>query len=72
MERLPGEPSPEEIDREIERLLEELDGYAELFREGSHELQEEWYWVEMEARVALDRPMAKIRLEAFIRKLEQL
>jgi len=65
-------PSPENIDAEIERFLETLDSYISRLWESHPELQEEWYWVEMEARVGLDRQTAKEKLETFIGKLQNL
>ena len=72
MEQLPKEPSPEAVDAEIENLLKELNNYAEIYDEGSPELQEEWYWIEMEAKVAKDRQAAKAHLEEFISKIKEL
>lgn len=73
MEEFPQEPSPEDVDREIEKLLEVL--YSEEYSDMYHdfpELQEEWYWVEQEANIALDRAAAKEHLEEFIEKLKSL
>ena len=66
------EPSPEEIDAKVERLLGELSDHTELFVSGSPEFQEEWYWIEMEANVAKDRPAAIAKLEEFIGKLKEM
>ncbi|MGC9610849.1 MAG: hypothetical protein ABSE68_01355 [Minisyncoccia bacterium] len=70
MEQFPTEPNPENVEAGIERLLDVLHGYAELFDENP-DIQEEWYDVEMEAEVAKDRETAKAHLEEFIRKLEE-
>jgi len=72
-ETFPQEPSPEEIDAEIERLVGVL--YSEEYFDMWHdfpELQKEWYWIEQEANVALDRQAAKEHLEQFIEKLDSL
>lgn len=69
MENIPPEPDLEAIDSEIEKLLDVLGDYAELYDQ-LPELQEEWYWADMEARVSIDRIAAKTRLEEFIKKLE--
>ena len=69
MENVPQEPNLEAIDLQIDRLLENLGDYAELYDQ-SPELQDEWHWTEMEARVSIDRAAAKARLEEFIKKLE--
>jgi len=72
-ETFPQEPSPEDIDQEIERLVEVL--YSGEYSDMWHnfpELQEEWYWIEQEAGVALDRQAAKEHLEQFIKKLDSL
>ncbi len=67
------EPSPEGIDQEIERLVGVLYGeeYSDMWRDFP-ELQEEWYWIEQEAGVALDRQAAKEHLERFIKRLNSL
>ena len=72
-ETFPQEPSPEEIDAEIERLVGVLYGeeYSDMWHDFP-ELQEEWYWIEQEAGVALDRQAAKEHLEQFIEKLDSL
>jgi hypothetical protein len=72
-EKPPQEPSPENveaIDQEIERLLEALDNFD--YNNFSAEVQEQWYFIEMEAKVAQDRATAKTRLEHFIKHLEEL
>lgn len=63
------EPTIENVDSVIEGLLEELDSYAELWDEHP-ELQEQWYWVDMEARVSKDREAAKVHLEEFLKVLK--
>lgn len=65
------EPNLEAIDSEIGSLLETLGDYVELYDQ-LPELQEEWYWADMEARVSRDRVKAKAQLEEFIKKLESL
>ena len=65
------EPTFENVDSIIEGLLEELDGYAELL-DGHPELQEQWYWAEMEARVSKDREAAKVHLEEFLKILKAI
>ena len=72
-EEFPQEPSPESIDQEIERLVGFLYGeeYSDMWQ-NFPELQEEWYWIEQEAGVALDRQAAKEHLEQFIEKLDSL
>ena len=72
MEPLPKEPSLEEIDAAIEKLLEELDSYVEFYNNGGPELQEEWYWTVMAAKGDEDRQTAKTYLEGFISKLKRL
>lgn len=75
-EQPPQEPSPEQnIEKDIEGLLGTLyDKFAgaEQFDALSPELQEEWYLVEREAIVGMDREVGKAKLEAFIKKLESL
>lgn len=63
-------PIPENLDEAINRLLDKLAEYAEFYDEAGPELQERWYWVEMEARVCKDRAKAKVRLEKFIEVIE--
>lgn len=64
-------PTFENVDSVIDGLLEELDGYAELWDEHP-ELQEQWYWAEMEARVSKDREAAKVHLEEFLEVLKSV
>jgi len=72
MEKLPKEPTPEDVDAEIEQKLKELyENYSELVEIGS-ELDDKWYWVEQEANVGKDRQAAKKHLEEFIEKLEEI
>ena len=70
MEQFPTEPSPENVEADIERLLDVLHGYAELYDEFP-EIQEDWYYAEMEAETSQDREAAKVHLEEFIKKLEE-
>ena len=75
MEQPPREPSPEEIDEQIEALLGGL--YANFAGSEAPErfgpkIMEEWYEVEMEAEISPDRLVAKIKLKAFIEKLGKL
>lgn len=71
MEKFPQQPSPENIDSAIEKLLENLYERAELFDKLGPELQEKWYWVEQEAEVGKDRAAAKAKLEEFLKVLEE-
>ena len=64
------EPTPESIDSVIERLLDKLETYTELYSEISLELQGQWYDAEMEARAGKDREAAKTHLEEFLNILE--
>lgn len=64
--------SVEKLDEDIERLLEFLDGYGELWDGLGVKLQEQWYDAEMEARVGKDRQVAKDHLEGFIGILEKI
>ncbi|MBU0648810.1 hypothetical protein KJ969_01735 [Patescibacteria group bacterium] len=64
------EQSPENIDSEIEKLLEIFDSFD--FNEFSEQVQDRWYDVEMEARVAKDRETAKAHLEEFLAVLENI
>ncbi len=59
----------ENIESKIARLLEELQPYP--FHEYPSAIQEEWYGIEMEGEVGLDREQARERLEKFIEKLKQ-
>ena len=72
METFPQQPSPENIETEIARLLENLDDYdGEFFKKLSPELQDAWYDAEMEAEVGKDRVKAKEELEKFLKFLEE-
>ena len=65
------EQSPEEVrehDTGIETLLEDLDKYD--FDSYSPEIQDEWYWVEQEARVGKDRELAEANLRGFLERLK--
>jgi NAD-specific glutamate dehydrogenase len=64
------ENSIEEIDARIEKSLEELERHAELWDKLSEEMQEEWYYIEMEAKVGKDRQQAEARLDEFLKILE--
>ena len=67
------EPSPENIeaiDQEIERLIETLENFD--YTNFSEEVQEQWYYIEMEAKVAKDRQAAKAHLEEFFTILENM
>lgn len=66
-----GENDIEKIDAEIEKLLENLRSFYEKWDEMNPELQEEFYWVEMEGGVGKDREAARKKLEEFIRKLKE-
>ncbi|MEK9180271.1 MAG: hypothetical protein AAB897_02570 [Patescibacteria group bacterium] len=60
-----------EIDVAIEGLLKKLDSYyVELYNRLSPELQEQWYWIGMGARIDKDGQAAKAYLEEFIKVLE--
>lgn len=72
MEKPPKEPSPENIDLVIKKLLEILESYNELFNELSPELQDQWYDAEMEAKVGKDRLAATIHLQQFLKTLEKI
>jgi len=65
-----GQENVEVIDQEIEKLIEALDKFD--YNNFSEEVQEQWYYVEMEGKVAKDRQAAKAHLEEFIKKLETL
>ncbi|OGY64769.1 MAG: hypothetical protein A3I24_04450 [Candidatus Harrisonbacteria bacterium RIFCSPLOWO2_02_FULL_41_13b] len=67
MEKLPTEPSRENLELEINQLLERLDELGDLY---SPELAEQWWAVEEEARCGKDRQKAKERLGDFIKLLE--
>ncbi len=63
-------PTPENVDLLINQLLDKLAEYGDLYNEVSSELQEQWYWVEMEARVGRDRETAKVKLKEFLKIIE--
>jgi len=63
-------PTPENIDLLIDQLLDKLAEYGDLYDEVSLELQEQWYWAEMEARVGKDRETARVKLEEFLETIE--
>jgi len=63
-------PIPENFDLLIDQLLDKLAEYGDLYDEVSLELQEQWYWIEMRARVGKDRETAKAKLEEFLETIE--
>ena len=63
-------PIPENIDLLIDQLLDKLAEYGDLYDKINPELQEQWYWAEMEAKVSRDREAAKIHLEEFLKTVE--
>lgn len=71
MEKFPQPKSPEQIETEISKLLEDLDGYSEFFDGLSEELQEAWYYAEMEAKVGKNREQAKEEIERFLKVLKE-
>ena len=72
METFPQQPSPENIETEIIKLLENLNNYdGEFFSNLSPESQDDWYDAEMEAEVGKDRVKAKEKLEKFLKFLEE-
>ena len=72
METFPQQPSPENIEKEIIKLLENLNNYdGEFFSNLSPESQDDWYDAEMEAEVGKDRVKAKEKLEKFLKFLEE-
>jgi hypothetical protein len=64
-------PSPEDIEGQIEQLIGELDDFAldQFPAEAQDALADEWYDVEMEAKVGADRAHALAQLEQFVGKL---
>ncbi len=70
--RFSKESGPENIDSAIEKLLETLESYGELYDGLSPELQDWWYDVENEARAGKDRQAAKAHLEEFLGVLERI
>lgn len=66
------EPTIEELDADIEKLLDKLEEYGELYNDLSEGLQDRWYDAEMEAKVGKDRKTAKKHLEEFIAVLEKI
>ncbi len=65
--------NPENIENQIEQLLTELDNFRlEQFpAEKQDAITEEWYDVEMEARVGLNREKALKNLKNFVEKLKE-
>lgn len=60
----------EKTENEIKELFEALNNFD--FNLFDEQIQEEWYWVEQEAEVALDRTEAKTHLEEFVNKLKSI
>jgi hypothetical protein len=70
-----SDPAAENIEARIEALRERLKGLDEqgnLFDRVGENVQEEWYYVAMEARMGEDREAAAVHLEAFLKTLEKL
>ena len=65
-------PSPENIETRIEQLLGKLDGFIPDLWDSHPELQEEWYFVEMQGKSGVDREQAENSLTTFIEKLQSL
>ena len=65
-------PTPENVEAQIEQLLEKLDNLVPDLWHSHPEIQEEWYWVEMESKTGKNREQAKSNLETFIEKLQNL
>ena len=59
----------QEIETEVEKLLEQLDEYD--FDSFGPEVQEEWYWAELEAGAGKDRELAVVILKRFISTLKE-
>lgn len=57
-----------ELEESIKKLLKILDQYN--MDDFSQNVQEEWYFVELEAMTGKDREIAKVNLEQFIQSLE--
>lgn len=64
------EITPEEIESDIEKSLQQLRSYDEIFDKLDKEMQERWYGVEMGAEVEKDRKGARAKLEIFLEKLK--
>lgn len=58
-----------ELEESIEKLLGDLDQYD--FESCSSERQDEWYWVEQEARAGKDRELAEANLTRFLKVLQE-
>ena len=72
MEELPKEPNLEEVETDIKRLLEKLEGYYwERYDGLSPDLQDWWHLTCMEGELGKDRQAAKANLEKFIGVLEE-
>ena len=72
MELPSNEPSPEQIESEIDQLLEELDGYTEFYINGTLELRDEWWEIEMEGMTSKERNSARNHLRAFVEALRKM
>ncbi len=71
--KLPSnEPSPEQIESEISQLLEELDGYTRFYINGTPELRDRWWEIEMEGMVSEERDSARNHLRAFVEALREM
>ena len=65
------EPTPEEaekIEKSIDKLVKDLDKFNT--KDYDLEIQDEWYWAELEAQVGKDRELAKANLERLLDTLE--
>ncbi|MDP2695822.1 MAG: hypothetical protein Q8O87_01055 [bacterium] len=72
MEKMPLENSSEKIEKQIEALLEALSGFGqETHDELTPEMQEDWYFIEAEARSGQDRAQAEGRLREFVEYLQE-
>lgn len=76
MRPFPQDPNPENlevVETEVLMLigvLYEEYGGAEFFDALPQDIQDEWYWVEQEAKCGADRNAAKSKLESLIEKLK--
>ena len=59
----------QEIETAIGELLKRLDEYD--FSSFSDEIQEKWYWAELEANSGKDRELALVVLKRFINTIEE-
>jgi len=60
----------DELEESIKKLLKILDQYR--MDDFSQDVQEEWYFVELEAMTGKDREIAKVNLEQFLQILPGL